>query len=127
MQGRIVNSLDGVFKFWIEKSEPEGLWASERGLAIGGGGRCKRYMCIILLDNIYLISFIWVRVREVRKGRSLVDSGTLEAINGEPHCLCSQALFLSTSVLGNEGHMQLWLSLRESRAEYLSSPESMVV
>ena len=52
MQGRVVISLVEVYRMWIEDSEPEGLWARERGLAVGGGGRCGGYMCIIDLDNI---------------------------------------------------------------------------
>ena len=61
------------------------------------------YKCIIDLDNMLLISVIWVSVREVRKGRSLIDLGIMEAINGLNYVVFALKLFFSNQCIGQRG------------------------
>lgn len=80
VQGRFVVSLGKVFKVGLRRVSR--VCGNGKGVQrVAGGGRCWRYTTIIDLDSIQFVSVIGPGVREVRKGRSLVDSGMVEAID----------------------------------------------
>ena len=67
---------------------------------VAGGGCCGRYVRIIDLDSTDFVSIICARVREVRKGQSLVDSGMVKAIAGMNRGVFTLKLFSFNECIG---------------------------